>query len=76
MPDPAVLPSIVGLSAALGGPFLVQFVLAPLILGLAVHRLRCQCSRCSMSAYRSIIMSLPLIWEVSSAVAMSSWPGS
>ncbi len=35
-----------------------------------------QCSTCSKSAYRSIIMSLPLIWEVSSAVAMSSWPGS
>ena len=39
-------------------------------------RLWGQCSTCSKSAYRSIIMSLPLIWEVSSAVAMSSWPGS
>jgi hypothetical protein len=29
---PAVLPTIVGLSVALGGPFLVQFVFAPLIL--------------------------------------------
>ena len=29
---PAVLPTIVGLSVALGGPFLVQFVLAPLML--------------------------------------------
>ena len=29
---PAVLPTTVGLSVALGGPFLVQFVLAPLIL--------------------------------------------
>ena len=44
--------------------------------GLAVQRLWGQCSTCSKSAYRSIIMSLPLIWEVSSAVPMSSWPGS
>src|SRR5512132_4708337 len=29
---PAVLPTIVGLCVALGGPFLVQFVLAPLML--------------------------------------------
>jgi uncharacterized protein len=29
---PAVLPTTVGLSVALGGPFLVQFVLAPLML--------------------------------------------
>ena len=29
---PAVLPTIVGLSVTLGGPFLVQFVLAPLML--------------------------------------------
>jgi membrane protease YdiL (CAAX protease family) len=33
---PAVLPTIVGLSVALGGPFLVQFVLAPLMLQSSV----------------------------------------
>ena len=53
---PAVLPTIVGLSVALGGPFLVQFVLAPLIL------------QSPASSSSAVLLSYSMLWLLTGTV--------
>jgi membrane protease YdiL (CAAX protease family) len=53
---PAVLPTIVGLSVALGGPFLVQFVLAPLML------------QSSVGSSSAVLLSQSMLWLLTGTV--------
>jgi CAAX protease family protein len=59
---PAVVPTIIGLIAALAGPFMVQFVLAPLIL------------QSPLSTTSAVLLSQGMLWLLAVAViAITRW---